>query len=92
MRREKRIPATMPVRIANAGSGVTRDISASGIFLEMESDTVPGDSIDMTLDFTTPAGKLQFNCQGVIVRVEQSGDRVGIAVKISDSQLRYGKD
>ena len=92
VRREKRIPVTMPVRLANTGEGLTRDISASGIYLEMESEHVPGHNVDMTIDFTTPAGKLQFNCQGVIVRVEQSDGRVGIAVKISASQLRYGEN
>jgi len=92
MRREKRIPAALPVRLANASKGFTRDISASGIFFETESEYMPGNSIDMTMDFMTPTGKLQFKCQGVIVRVEQSGAKVGVAVKISDSLLRYGKN
>lgn len=90
MRREKRIPAAMPVKLANAHKGVTRDINASGIFFETESEYMPGNSIEMTVDFMTPAGKLQFQCQGVIVRVEKTGERVGVAVKISDSLLRYG--
>ena len=92
MRRAKRIPAVMPVRLASAGKGVTRDISASGIFFATESEYMPGKSIYMTIDFMTPAGKLHYICQGVIVRVEQSGARVGVAVKISDSLLRYGKN
>ena len=89
LRREIRTPASMPVGLAG-GKGMTRDISASGIFFETETDYLPGNSIEMVLEFTTPAGKLLFKCQGVIVRVEQHNARTGVAVKITDSLLRYG--
>ncbi|MGH8119434.1 MAG: PilZ domain-containing protein [Gammaproteobacteria bacterium] len=88
MRGEERIPVSMPISLPNAG-GVTRDICASGIFFETEADYLPGNHIEMALEFITPAGKLQLKCQGVIVRVEQHNARLGVAVKISDSNLRY---
>lgn len=89
MRGDKRIPAAMPVDLANVATGMTRDISASGIFFETNTEYEPGNSIVMALEFTTPAGRLQFRCQGVIVRVEQHDSRMGVAVKIAESRLRY---
>ena len=88
MRREKRVPASMPVDLVNA-RGVTRDISASGIFFETEAGYLPGNTIEMAVEFSTPAGKLQLKCQGVIARVEQHNSRMGVAVKITDSLLSY---
>jgi len=78
----------MPVGLAGAG-GVTRDISASGIFFETETEYQPGNKIDLALEFITPAGRLQLKCRGVIVRVEQHSDRMGVAVKITNSMLSY---
>ena len=90
MRREERISASTPVNLANA-KGVMRDISASGIFFETETRHVPGNDIELAVELTTPAGKLQLKCHGVIVRIEQCGAREGVAVKISDSLLSYAE-
>lgn len=87
-RRDKRIPASIPVDLANA-QGLTRDISASGIFFETDARYQPGNTIEVALEFTTPAGRLQLKCQGVITRVEEHSARMGVAVKITDSLLKY---
>ena len=90
-RREVRVAASLPVALAKA-RGITRDVSATGIFFETEARFAQGNTIDLTVELTSPAGKMQFKCQGEIVRVEQHGARVGVAVKITDSILRYAQD
>ena len=90
-RREELVAASLPVALANA-SGMTRDVSATGIFFETEAQYSKGNTIDLTVELNTPAGKLQLKCQGEIVRVEQRDTRVGVAVKITDSILRYAQN
>ena len=90
-RREERVAASIPVDLTK-GSGMTRDVSATGIFFETEAQYAKGNTLDLTVEFDTPAGSLQLKCQGEIVRVEQRGALVGVAVKITDSILRYARD
>ena len=91
-RREERVQAGLLVALASGGSGVTRDISATGIFFETEAQYTKGNQIDLTVELDAPAGRLQLKCQGEIVRVEQHDGKVGVAVKITDSILRYAQD
>jgi len=90
-RREERVQASLPVALATA-SGVTRDVSATGIFFETEAEYAKGNTIELAVELNTPAGKMQLKCQGVIVRIEHHESRVGVAVKITDSILSYAQD
>ena len=87
-RREERVAASLPVALANA-SGMTRDVSATGIFFETEAEYSPGNKIELTVELHSPAGKLQLKCQGAIVRIERHDSKVGVAVEITNSLLRY---
>ena len=87
-RREERVPAFLPVALTHA-SGITRDVSATGIFFETEAEYSPGNKIELTVELHSPAGKLQLKCQGAIVRIERHDSKVGVAVEITDSLLRY---
>jgi hypothetical protein len=87
-RREERVAASLPVAMARAG-GITRDVSATGIFFETDAQFAKGSTIDLAVELSSPAGRMQLKCQGEIVRVEQHGTRVGVAVKITDSVLSY---
>lgn len=82
-RREERLDAVMPVQMENA-SGVTRDISASGMFLEMDTPYAVGSSIEVALDLMMPWGKALFRCTGKVIRIERSKKRVGVAVQFTD--------
>jgi len=83
----KRISATRPV-ILDRGAGVTRDVSASGVFIETDEDYAPGSEISFAILLDTPAGKMMLVCQGQIVRVERRDGKVGVAVKIVASTLK----
>lgn len=90
-RREERVRAALRVDLGGNGVGVTRDVSASGIFFETDVTYSPGNPIAFTIDIDAPAGKMVLQCRGEIVRVEARESRVGVAVKILESVLKPGE-
>ena len=84
--RAERVPATMPIRL-NGSQGVTKDISATGVFFEFDEHQEVGSRITFQIDFETPGGVLKLNCDGEIVRVEDFGAKKGIGVKILNQNL-----
>jgi hypothetical protein len=85
-RKEDRVPVSLPVNLGNADC-ITRDVSASGVFLESNGSFVAGERIDFAIEFDSPGGKLILKCNGEIVRVEDRNGKVGVAVKIVDSVM-----
>jgi hypothetical protein len=86
-RREERMAATRPVRL-DRGTGVTRNISASGVFFETNVDYAAGSEISFAIELDGPHGeKLMLRCRGEIVRVERRDGKVGVAAKIVKSKL-----
>lgn len=76
----------MPVDLGTA-TGITRDVSASGIFFETDASFTPGSAIDFAMEFDTPGGKMILKCHGSIVRTEVHDSRLGVAVKITESTM-----
>ena len=84
-RRGRRVAAALPVAVQGQPA-LSRDVSASGIFLETEAGYALGSPVSMALDLDTPWGKVMFRCEGRIVRVEHRDDKVGVAVRFSDPE------
>ena len=80
----------MPVRFKR-GNGIARDVSATGIYFETGTQHRKGSKITLTMELMSPAGKMNFKCTGKIVRVETQDGKIGVAVKINDSRLRYSQ-
>ena len=89
-RREERVPTALPVKLGGEGSGIARDVSPSGLYLEMEASTEPGARITFEIDFDTPGGTLLLSCVGEVVRVDRRGGRIGVGVRILESRLQPG--
>jgi len=85
-RKGERICTTLPVRLG-ATTGVTRDVSALGIFFETDAADAMGDLISFTVEFETPRGKRVLKCKGDVVRIEPHNARTGIAVRIIESTM-----
>ena len=86
-RREKRMSVTRPVKLDRA-AGVTRNISASGVFFEADVDYAVGSKIIFAIELDGPQGeKLDLITRGELVRVELRGGKMGVAVKIVASKL-----
>lgn len=85
-RSEQRIPATYPVNLGGA-TGITSDVSASGIFFETSADFSVGSPISFTVEFDSPGGRKVLKCAGSVVRIETRDSGVGVAVRITESTM-----
>ena len=85
-RAAERVQSALLVRSGGV-TGVTRDVSASGIFFEIDRTYDVGKKIRFVVELDSPTGKMHLNCTGSIVRVQDMGSKVGVAVKIVESQL-----
>ena len=89
-RREERVSAALPVDLGTA-TGITRDVSASGVFFEIDATYALASEISFAVQLETPGGKMMLRCKGEIVRIEPRGKRVGVAVKIVESTMETVK-
>ena len=89
-RTEERVSAALPVDLGTA-TGITTDVSASGISFETDATYAFGSTVDLTVEFETPGGKMLLKCHGNIVRIEPRGKKVGVAVKITESTMEAVK-
>ena len=86
-RQEERMFVTRPVRLY-LGTGVTRNISESGVFFETNADYSLGSKIIFAIALDGPQGeKLELVCRGEIVRVERREGKMCVAAKIIASKL-----
>jgi hypothetical protein len=84
---EPREQVTLSLQLIGGGNGVTRDISASGLYFETDSEQQVGSLIDFEIELDTPGGPMKFKAQGQIVRIEPQGGRIGAGVKLLASRL-----
>lgn len=85
-RREKRVPAALPVQLGRA-KGVTRDVSASGAFFETDAKCRVGSPVHFAIQLATPWGPAHFDCRGTIVRVERHHGTMGVAVHFREEDV-----
>ena len=85
-RRDERIATTFPVTV-NGSAGKTRDISASGIFFEVDEDTQMGSKIQFSVQLDTPGGILKLICEGEVIRLEKRDGKLGVAAKIISQEM-----
>jgi hypothetical protein len=81
--RATRHQGKMPVKLPG-GKGITRDFSTSGVFFETDRSFSPGQPIEFTimLEYADSAGPIEMKCRGEIVRIEESGQKIGVAATI----------
>ncbi len=85
-RLEARVRTKLPVTLG-AASGLTRDISASGICFEVDTSYVLGGDISFVITLNKGTETLLLKCKGSIVRTEEHGLKKSVAVKLIESEL-----
>lgn len=86
-RREDRMSARRLVQL-DCGTGITRNISTSGVFFVTDVDYVPGNKIDFAIELEGfRGGKVMLRSWGKIVRVEIRRGKVGVGARILASKL-----
>jgi hypothetical protein len=81
-RRDRRIDIALPVILENA-TGVTRNVSSSGVFFWISGTYALGDVINFAMGRRTESGEFMLKCRGVVFRTEQRGNDVGVAVRVA---------
>lgn len=76
------------------GKGITRDFSDSGIFFETDKSFTPGQPIDfmIVLENVDPDRLVRVKCRGEIVRIEENGQKIGVAVAVSSYDFEKPRD
>lgn len=88
-RRGQRIHTALPVVLKNA-KGITRDVSASGVFFwTSESTCAPGELISFSVELKRPEGRMRLKCQGDVVRTEPRNGEMGVAVNVTESAMEF---
>jgi len=85
-RSDERVAVTLPVHLDKM-TGVTRDVSASGICFDIDASYTPESDISFVIEVETGTEKMLLKCKGKIVRTEPHDGRVRIAVSIADSVM-----
>ena len=88
LRKEERVRAALRVQLSDAALGVTRDVSASGLFLETPASYAATNPMSFTIEIAGRAGAILLDCQAEILRMERSEARLGIAVRFLETRLR----
>ena len=88
MRRvDERISSQFPIQV-NGVHGNTRDISASGIYFEIDENNDVGSKIQFSVQLDTPGGVINLVCEGEVIRLEKRDGKLGIAAKILSQTLK----
>jgi len=90
-RRSKRIHVALPVILENE-SGVTRDVSDSGVFFWKSGTFIYGESVSFSMGRKTESGDFRLKCRGVVTRTEPRGSDVGVAIRITQKALEPMND
>jgi hypothetical protein len=78
----------IPISIPEVGTGSTVDISMSGVSFMIDTRLQPGSVIAFALSVEAPGGRVELQCQGTVVRVEQRGPSLITAATIENLAVR----
>lgn len=79
-----RFDTELPIEIDGVQS-LTRNISATGMYIETYTHQTPGSRVHFIVEVIVRGQNLQLVCEGEVVRVEQKGDKTGVAIKLDKS-------
>lgn len=78
----------LPVEM-KSGTGVTRDVSSSGVYIRTDEVLTPGLDIQFSLELAYAFDTaVHLCCRGRVLRVERERDGLGVAARITS--LRIG--
>ena len=85
-RRDERVESHLPVRVGG-DLGVSKNISASGIYFELDQKQLQESIIDFVIELDTPGGVLNLICKGEVVRMQTVDGKLGVGVKIFEQRF-----
>jgi hypothetical protein len=85
-RHDPRQSIELPIRLSDGSEGVVRNISPSGMYLEVRGDR-PGEGT-VCVEMEVPGERMTFRGLGRIVRMDHRDGVTGIAVRFDDAKLQ----
>jgi hypothetical protein len=82
---EQREALALPVQLGDGPAAVTRDISASGMYLEIPGVHELGGAV--VFEMKLAQAQVKFIADGTVVRVEHHEGRTGVALKLHAHRL-----
>lgn len=79
--RAERVRTALPVHL-DGQRGSTRDVSLSGVYLEMPEGRCVGDELSFVIEYESNGRQIHMHLIGEVVRVERGDGRIGMAVQI----------
>lgn len=86
-----RFETELPVDVDGA-QGLTRNISATGIYFETSVGHELGSRVHFTIEMMIQGQKKKLVCDGEVVRVDHTGAAVGIAARLVESFFEDAED
>ena len=86
-RSEAREPIRLPVAFEGGSTGLTQDVSPSGLSVEFNGMPEKGSEIEFSITLFDDDRSLRLKAHGQIVWVEPRGERYGIGVQILGATL-----
>ncbi|WP_180126287.1 PilZ domain-containing protein [Rhodoferax sp. BLA1] len=83
-RTSDRVSSELPLEIGGI-AGLTKNVSATGVYLETTADQVPGSRVHFVVEVNVKGELLKMVCAGEVTRVEHKAGTVGVAVKLTSS-------
>jgi hypothetical protein len=84
--RAERHPVSIPISVGTK-TGLAKDISATGIYFEIDVTQKVGSNITFLLELMTPGAPIKINCKGKVIRLENKTNCIGVAATIKDSEF-----
>ena len=75
------------VTTASGISGISKDISATGIYFELDEKQELGSLIAFWIELDTPGGILKVVCEGEVARVVEEGGKMRVAARILNQRI-----
>ncbi|MFZ4478682.1 MAG: PilZ domain-containing protein [Rhodoferax sp.] len=72
----------------NGVSGLTHNVSTTGLYILQDQQCETGSRIDFWVDLDTPGGKLKLCCEGEVIRVDKVEQRFGIGIRILSQVMK----
>ena len=85
-----REPLALPVTLQGGDTGITQNISATGVMFELDRVQQVGSLVDFEIHLDTAGGPVRLIAQGKVVHVTEQGERTGVAVQLIESRLVPG--
>lgn len=84
--REPRYRTERPVQMGSF-TGVCRDLSASGLYFELDPAAQPGQVVSLSIDLDAMGRRMQWVMEAQVVRTVQTNGKLGIGARILKQHL-----